>query len=80
MIEKVEVRKLLASYENKFKEEIKRVRSEIEKMNNDCCTIEMERIWKKSAKHSALHSRLSTLTEALWIIQDIRCDEILNDC
>ena len=79
MIAKVEVRKELALYEQKIREEINKVRNEIEKMNNIFNTNDTMRIWKESAEYSALRTRLSTLTEVLWGIQDIRCGEMLND-
>ena len=79
MIAKVEVRKELALYEQKIKEEIKRVVDEIEKMNNIFDTNDTRPIWKASAEYTKLKTRYSTLTEVLWGIQDIRCGEMLND-
>ena len=79
MIAKVDVRKQLGLYETKIKEEIQRVEDEVKKMDNDCLTEDMKVIWKASAKYSALRSRRKALTEALWLFQDFRCGEMLND-
>ena len=79
MIAKVEVRKELALYEQKIKDEIKKIENEIKKMDDACATDDIKVIWRASAKYSALRSRWSTLTEVLWGIQDIRCDEMFND-
>lgn len=79
MIAKVEVRKQLALYEQKIKDEIKRVKEESEKMYNACSTMEMKAIWKQSKEYARLSERWSTLTEVLWSIRDIRCDEMFED-
>lgn len=79
MIAKVEVRKRLALYEQQIKEEIKRIENEAKRMDDACSTMEMKAIWKQSKEYTKLHTRWSTLTEILWGIRDIRCDEILND-
>lgn len=80
MIAKVEVRKELALYEQKIKDEIKKVENEIEKMNNIFNTNDARPIWKASTEYAELRTRMSILTEVLWGIQDIRCGEMLNDC
>ena len=79
MIAKVEVRKELASYEQKIKTEIKKIEDEVKRMDDIFDTNDTRRIWKESAKYSALYTRWSTLKEVLWGIQDIRCGEMLND-
>lgn len=79
MIAKVEVRKELALYEQKIKAEIQRVKDEMEQMENSCGAEDIKVILKASAKYTALRTRWSTLTEALWLFQDFRCGEILND-
>ena len=79
MIAKVEVRKRLALYENIIKEEIKKIENQIKKMDEACSTMEMKTIWKQSKEYTKLNTRWSTLTEILWGIQDIRCDEMFED-
>ena len=79
MIAKIKVKKELALYELKIKDEIKKIENEIKKMDEIFDTNATRRIWRESAKYSALHTRLSTLIEALWLFQDIRCGEMLND-
>ncbi len=79
MIAKVEVRRELASYEQKIKAEIKKVEDELKRMDDIFDTNDTRSIWKASAKYSQLITRRSTLTEVLWGIQDIRCGEMLND-
>lgn len=79
MIAKVEVRKELASYEQKIKSEIKKVEDELKRMDDIFDTNDTRHIWKESAKCSELRTRWSTLKEVLWDIQDIRCGEMLND-
>ena len=79
MIAKVEVRRALASYETKIKEEIKRIENEIEKMDSACATKDIKEIWRASAKYATLRSRKCTLTEILYGVEDIRCSEMLED-
>ena len=79
MIAKVEVRKRLALYENTIKEEIKKIENQIKKMDESCSTMEMKTIWKQSKEYTKLNTRWSTLTEILWGVQDIRCDEMFED-
>lgn len=79
MIAKVEVRRELALYEKKIKEEIKRIEDEIEKMDSACATNDIKEIWRASAKYTTLRSRKCTLTEIVWGIADIRCGEMLDD-
>ena len=79
MIEKLVVRKMLASYEKKLKEEIRKIDEEINNMNEACITNEMLSIWHRSKEYEALHARKYALHEVLWDIHDIRCDEALED-
>lgn len=79
MIAKAEVRKRLALYENTIKEEIKKIENQIKKMDESCSTMEMKTIWKQSKEYTKLNTRWSTLTEILWGVQDIRCDEMFED-
>ena len=79
MIAKVEVRRQLALYEQKIKDEIKKVENEIVKMDIACATVEMMAIWKQSKEYAKLNERRGTLIEVLWGIRDIRCDEMLED-
>ena len=79
MVEKVKVRRRLASYEQKIKEEIKRITNKIQQMEDSCQTIEMERIWRRSTEYIELHTRWAMLNDVLSDICDIRCDEMLED-
>lgn len=79
MIKKVEVRQRLALYENILKEEIKKIENQIKEMDEACSTMKMEAIWRQSKEYAKLNTRWSTLTEILWGVQDIRCDEMFND-
>ena len=79
MVEKVVVRQRLALYEQQIKEERQKIENEIKQMDDTCATDDIKNIWRASTKYSALRSRWSTLTEVLWGIQDIRCDEMFED-
>ena len=79
MIAKVEVRRMLASYENKLREEIKVIRDKLESMENACPTLEMERIWRRSEEYAELYTKLTTLRGVLSDIIDIRCSEIFEE-
>ena len=79
MVEKVKVRRRLALYEQKIKEEIKRITNKIQQMNDSCQTIEMERIWRRSTEYIELHTRWAMLNDVLSDICDIRCDEMFED-
>lgn len=79
MIAKIEVRKRLALYEQKLREERKVVENELQKMKKACATGEMEIIWKQSKEYARLNERRSLLYQVLMDIIDIRCEEIFND-
>ena len=79
MIAKAEVRKRLALYKTKLKEEIKDVENEIKRMDNAFSTEEAKKIWKESAEYSALRSRWIALGEVSWDIGDIMFDEMFDD-
>lgn len=79
MIEKLAVRKQLALIEKDLKEKIKIASDAIEKMDNNCTTLAMERIWRNSVDYIKLQTRILTLREALVSVQDFRCGEILDD-
>ena len=79
MIEKLAVRKMLASYEKKLKEEIRSIEEEIENMNNACATNAMSKIWHNSKEYLELLTKYGTLYEVLSNIRDLRCDEMLED-
>ena len=79
MIEKVEVRRQLALYENKIREEIKSIREEMQAMNESCTTTAMKEIWLESEKYTKLSTRIKTLSGVLSDVIDIRCSEIFED-
>jgi N-glycosylase/DNA lyase len=79
MIEKADVRKQLAKYENKVRARKKLVEDELDRMRNACATVEMLEIWNQSKEYAKLHERWATLNEVLMDIMDIRCDDILED-
>lgn len=79
MIEKLTVRKMLASYEKKLKDEIHKIEDEIQEMNEACISNEMLSIWHRSKEYEALHARKYALYEVYCDIMDIRCDEALED-
>ena len=79
MIAKSEVRKRLALYEQKIREEKKLIEEEMNKMKNACSTIEMQTIWKQSREYTKLSAIWETLNEVLLDVKDIRCEEMLND-
>lgn len=79
MIEKLAVRKMLASYERKLKNEINSIEAEIQKINNVCQTNEMNEIWHQSKRYAELSARKYALYEVYHEIMDMRCDEVLED-
>lgn len=79
MIEKLAVRKMLATYEKKLKEEIHRIEDEIQNMNEACITNKMSKIWHNSKEYEALHVRKYALYEVYHDIMDMRCGEALDD-
>ena len=79
MIEKVEVRRMLASYEKKLKEEIKKIEEEKERINNDCKSLEAKEIWWQSNKYNELVTKYIVLRNVLGDICDMRCGEMLNE-
>lgn len=79
MIAKLEVRRMLALYEQKIREEIKGIREKLQTMEDSCTTLEMERIWRKSEEYRELHTRLVILSNVLSDIIDMRCSEILEE-
>lgn len=79
MIAKAEVRRQLALYEQKLKEEIKSVDEELKRMNSACSTSEMQAIWNKSVECAKLHTKFQTLY-AVWMdIIDLRCSEMFEE-
>lgn len=79
MIAKLEVRRMLASYEQKIREEIKGIREKLQTMENSCTTLEMERIWRDSNEYTELHTRLATLNNVISNIIDMRCSKIFEE-
>lgn len=79
MIEKIEVRRMLAAYESKIKDEISNINNEIKRMNEACETVEMMEIWLQSKRRVELSMKLTTLFEVLGDIIDMRCCEQLED-
>lgn len=79
MIEKLEVRKMLASYEQKLKEEIRKIEEEKQRISDDCKGMEAKEIWWQSSKYAVLTEKYITLRNVLTDIIDMRCDEILNE-
>ena len=79
MVEKLKVRRLIASYERKFTEEIKKTEEELNKKAEECSVSKMtERFWYDSKEREILVRKLAYLRETRNILQDIRCDELLN--
>lgn len=80
MIAKVEVRRQLALYENKIREEIQNIREDIKDMDNACGdSMQMKRIWLASEIYAKLNTKLTTLNCVLSDIIDMRCSEIFED-
>lgn len=79
MVAKIEVRKRIAAYEDKLRQEIKDVAKEMMRMKESCKTSDMEVVWKQSATYAKLHSRWETLHEILDDIIDLRCEETWED-
>lgn len=79
MVEKVAVRKMLASYERKLKEEIRKIEEEKQRISDAIATIEAKEIWWQSKQYAELTEKYITLRNVLMDIVDMRCDEMLND-
>lgn len=79
MIEKIEVRKMLANYEKKLKEEFNKIESQIKKMNEACISNDMLKVWHNSAEYAVLNARKWALYETYHEILDMRCSEMLED-
>ena len=79
MIAKIEVRKRIALYEQKLREERQSIEKELEKMKNACATSEMEAIWRQSKEYARLNERLKTLHEVTMDLIDMRCEEMFDD-
>ena len=79
MVEKVAVRKMLASYERKLKEEIRKIEEEKQRISDAIATIEAKEIWWQSKQYAELTEKYITLRNVLMDIIDMRCDEILID-
>ena len=79
MIAKVEVRKRLALYEQKIREEKKDIEAELDRMRNACATVEMKAIWNQSKEYAVLMAKWETLNEILMGIVNIRCDAMFDD-
>lgn len=79
MIEKSAVRKRLALYEDKIKEEKKSIEAELKKMKDACLTSEMQTVWNQSKEYARLNVKLQVLSEVVMDIIDIRCEEMFND-
>ena len=79
MIEKIKVRRRLALYEKKIKEERVSIEEKIKRMKEACTTRETMMILLDSKEYARLVSRLETLDEVQSNILDIRCEEMLAD-
>lgn len=79
MIEKVEVRRMLATYESKIKKEKDDICNEMEELRKACGTFDMEQILLTSVKYNVMREKVLMLTNILWDISDIRCSEALED-
>lgn len=80
MIAKLEVRRQLASYENKLREEINSIETEIERITNACKgSIELQQIWLASNKYFRIKTKLATLKDVLNDIIDMRCSKIFEE-
>ena len=80
MIAKLEVRRQLAAYENKLREEIQIIEAEIEKINNDCKdSLMLQQMWIRSNVYYRLSTKLSTLRGVLNDIIDMRCSKVFEE-
>lgn len=78
-VEKILVRRKLADYENKLKNEMRDISNRIEEMNKVCSTSEMNTIWHQSKEYALLMDRLDTLSRVKMDITEIRCSDLLED-
>ena len=79
MIAKIKVRRRLASYEKKIKDERTSIEEKIKRMDDACTTREAKMIWRDSKEYARLVSRLEALGEVQSDILDMRCEEMLAD-
>ena len=79
MIEKVKVRREIAAYELKLKEEIKNIERELARLGEMFgATNEMQKLWNGSTEKAVLTARYMALKEGLFMLSDLRCSEMLN--
>lgn len=79
MIKKAIVRRRLALYEKKIKEEIVNIEEKIQSMKDACKTREMMTILFDSKEYARLLSRFETLCEVQSYILDMRCEDMFAD-
>ena len=81
MIEKKQVRKMLAAYEQKLKEEINAIEKELNKADNEAveCSNKLQNIWFSSTERAVLVAKYQVLCKTRDGIMDIRCDEALEE-
>jgi adenosyl cobinamide kinase/adenosyl cobinamide phosphate guanylyltransferase len=79
MIEKLTVRKRLASYETKLKEEAKKVDAERQKLIDACTTSEARTILFQSKEYAELATKFAMLNIIRKDIMDMRCEEMFDD-
>ena len=79
MIEKLAVRKMLASYELKLKKQMKEIDEERQRISDAFTTMEAKEIWWNSDKYAMLNEKWLTLGKVLTNIIYMRCSEELME-
>ena len=80
MIEKAKVRKEIVSCELQIKEKLKEVESESKRLGEMfSATNETQKLWNNSTEKAVLTAKYQALREALFLVQDLRCSEFLDD-
>ena len=81
MIEKKQVRRTLAAYEQKLKEEITAIEKELNKADNEAaeCSNKIQSLWFSSTERAVLLAKYQVLCKVRGDIMDMRCDEALAE-
>lgn len=79
MIEKIAVRKMLATYEKGLNAEIKAIEVEMERIKESFTTNFAREIWYNSSQYAELWAKREVLHKVYLEIMDMRCDEALED-
>lgn len=78
MIEKNVVKSMLASYEVGLKKEIHAIEANLNRMRNDCTSMEIQAIFNQSKEYAVLMGKMETLSQVLMDIVDMRCNAALD--